>query len=119
MKTASTSIVTPLGDRVLIEKLPALSDAPRPTERVFGGVIVPADSLAGRQAAADEIDQPSEDYAVVRVLAPGRDCKFVAAGDSILLARHHTFRAHPIGADGTFIKETDIIAIVREEPSAV
>lgn len=98
--------VRPLADRVLIEKLPP---PPIPemesAEKVIGGIVV-------KQPVRPKVVE-GDGYCVVRVLDTGPDCKMVTAGDRIMLARHHAFYAKEEDAEGTFIKESDIIAIVE------
>lgn len=105
--------LTPLADRVLIEKLP-----PPPIPEMEGGQVLQGGILVNKPVRPKVVE--GDGYAVVRVLAIGPLCDWAAVGQKVLIARHHAFFAKEDGAEGTFVKETDIIAIVRdEEPSAV
>lgn len=105
--------ITPLADRVLIEKLP-----PRPIPAMEGGRTL-IEGLWVDQPVRPKVVE-GDGYCVIRVIARGPLCKSVEAGDKIMIARHHAFFANEAGVEGTFVKETDIIAIIKdEEPSAV
>ena len=105
--------LTPLADRVLIEKLP-----PPPIPLMEGGRTLVDGVWVDKPMRPKAVE--GDGYCVSRVLAVGPLCRSVERGQKIMIARHHAFFAREGDAEGQFVKETDIIAIVRdEEPSAV
>ena len=111
---ASTkNAVTPLADRVLIQDIPDLPPPPAEEDRVIGGIFVPGSSESARLLTASEDDHKGDGYVISRVLAVGDNCKSVKAGQDVLLARHHAFYSRVGDVRSTFVKETDVIAIVE------
>jgi len=101
----SKSII-PLADRVLIAAL----EVNKPAERKVGDIIIP-----------EGIRTPgtNDAYTMTEVLEVGPECKAVKTWDKVMVARNQTWVVKVGDTEATFVREREIIAIVREEPSAV